>query len=219
MQYIANKYLSEVSNLTHFRYKKLGKFTQHGGINMKKNVLSNFKRKIAMLLAAVMALTSFGAVSAFAAEIPEPVDVVTEVAVDNVSNDAVQPRAGVETLPFGEYHIGGFTFKNTNTTPVKTVSGTKVTFFVFFKKAASDAGLGDVKLSMQVRDVNGNALSPVITETHYSAYDDEVLCMTGEINLGSAGRQVQVWFDASSAGASNGHYRSIEITDFWSYVE
>lgn len=126
--------------------------------------------------------------------------------------------AGIETLPYGPHNIGSFTFTNTNTTPEKTVSGTNVSFMINFKKASIDAGVGNVKLTVKVLDANTGA---VISNTYYSNANEDgsdtfimVPC-----ECGYAGRKVKIWFDASSTGPSNGHYRSITITEFTSYVQ
>lgn len=126
-------------------------------------------------------------------------------------------RAGTENLPVGSYEIGSFTFTDTNLTPVKTVLGSNVSFGIAFRKASTDTGIGGVKLTVQIRDTNGNALSP---KWVYTPSDDSVLTFvtTPTINLGYRGRPIRIWFDASSTGQSNGNFRSIEVASFISYV-
>lgn len=172
-----------------------------------KNILGIIKRKMVMAMVAIMAITSVTTTSVFAKDIES-----------ETSNTTVQPRAGVETLPYGGYSIGAFTFTDTNLTPVKTVQGRKISLFINFTKAASDRGIGPVKLSVQIRDTAGNALSDVYTYSQTNE-NDELLLIVPEIDLGTTGRQIQIWFDASSVGASNGNFRSIEVFDFQSYVE
>lgn len=123
--------------------------------------------------------------------------------------------AGTETLPIGYTRIGGFTFTDTNLTPVKTVSGRYMNIFLHFKKADIDAGIGNVKLTVNVRDANtGQIISPTYVWTadpENKVYTSVVL---PKVDLGYSNRRVQIWFDASSTGQSNGNYRSITFSGF-----
>lgn len=122
----------------------------------------------------------------------------------------VMPMSGKETLPYGYYEIGSFTFNNCNLTPVKTVGGTgTLQFGVKWRRAPEDPGLGNINLYMEVRD----------------AYTQKVLCSktlagSGDYTFSydtlpelhvTAGSKLQLYFDARSAGPSNGNYRSAEI--------
>lgn len=163
------------------------------------NISKFFKQKVSILLAVVMTIMS-------------SIAIVTPVSAQDMTT-----RAGVETLPYGSYEIGGFTFTNTNLTPVKTVAGSKFRFDGVFCKAASDRGIGPVKLTVQVRDANtGEVISTWVSEQ--SREDMDAIFLSDTIDLGYAGRKIQFWFDASSVGQSNGHYRSIEIMNFSTYV-
>jgi len=133
------------------------------------------------------------------------------------SNTGLAYAAGVETWNPGIVEIGSFTFDNNNTTPAKTINGSHAQIYVRWRKADSDRGLGDVKLTMQIRDTKGNAL----TEKYVFYYDDPVDgYVTDTISLNvTPGQQIRIWFDASSAGQSNGNYRSIYIKNFWAFID
>lgn len=166
------------------------------------------KKLLAVGMATGMIVTAMLPMSTFAQE---------KVVYVNEDENTVISRAGVETLPYGQHSIGAFTFTDTNLTPVKTVAGTKVQFLIGFRKASNDAGIGQVKLKVQIRDASGSAISPV---WEYTPDPDSIATsiVTPELNLGYAGRRIQIWLDASSVGASNGNYRSLYISPFISYV-
>lgn len=124
--------------------------------------------------------------------------------------------AGVETLPGGIYEIGSFTFQDTNLSPTKTVSGTHLGLNVSFKKASSDKGLGNVKLTVQIRDANTGAL--LEEETELANENGNKTLTIKLFDLGYAGRKIKIWYDASSAGPSNGNYRSITCNSVKSWV-
>lgn len=133
--------------------------------------------------------------------------------------------AGVETLGRGYTDIGSFTFTDTNTTPTKTIQGGHVKFEVLWRVADGgssapniDQGIGEVKLTMQVLDANtGRALTP---KRVFTVLENEEAWYTySAIELDVAeGQKVKVWFDASSVGQSNGHFRSIYIASFGAEV-
>lgn len=133
--------------------------------------------------------------------------------------------AGSETLPIGEHNIGSFTFTNTNLTPVKTMpSGAqKVGFLIRFKKADTDRGIGQVKLTVQIRNSSGQVVAQRV-ERDISGYTTGVYRKYTPMYIGpisvSPGEKYQIFFDASSVNPaeSNGNYRSISIISFLSYV-
>ena len=134
--------------------------------------------------------------------------------------------AGVEDLNKGYNEMGSFTFTNTNTSPTKTIYGNKVTFYVTWRTADGaadapdvDAGIGETKLTLKILDANtGTTIAGPLTFTRETTEDSWY--MTDEISVNvTPGQQVRVWFDASSAGASNGHYRSIYVDAFDAEVE
>lgn len=124
-----------------------------------------------------------------------------------------------EVLPLNQvYEIGGFTFTDTNLTPVKIPAGRYLKLGINFKKASIDAGLGNVKLTIKVKDANTGAVIANSTYT-LNAYEGSSRWLTtNKIDLGYANRKIQVWFDASSTGQSNGNYRSIQVLEFKSTV-
>lgn len=143
-----------------------------------------------------------------------------------LSNSFTTYAAGIETLDPGLTVMGTFAFNNVNTTQAKTVNGTNVTIYVNWRRADGlygspngDAGIGDVKLTMQILDTTGKALTG-----KYVFYYDETAnngYVLDEIDLNvTKGQKIRVWFDASSVNPSqsNGRYRSIYIKDFWAFV-
>lgn len=127
--------------------------------------------------------------------------------------------AGEETLPYGWYEVGSFSFTNYNLTPQKTVPGRYLALSILYSKPTWDAGIGDVKLTIDVRDANtgvsitGKMDFGKVSDGNIKSFTQPV------IDLGYSGRKIQIWFDASSAGVSNGNYRSLTIHSFRTYVE
>ena len=123
--------------------------------------------------------------------------------------------AGVETWERGYvYNVGGFTFTNTNTTPTKTINGENLSLILGWKKASTDRGIGDVKLTVQILDsTTGN---PLTSKLQYYFEDDGSGYSWVNLTLSNLnyGQKIKIWFDASSVGSSNGNYRSIEIKTF-----
>lgn len=127
--------------------------------------------------------------------------------------------AGVETLPAGSYEIGGFTFTNNNLTPVKTVGATgHIKFGVAWRISNNDAGLGDIKLTVQVRNASTQrVLTSMVVKREPSDDGWYIYDETSPIYV-TAGTKLQIWFDASSVGASNGNYRTALIKSFTSIL-
>lgn len=168
-------------------------------------------RAIAVGMVVTMLFSVMCPANAFAAE--------TETnSQSKIESQEITTRAGVETLPYGMYDIGAFTFTDNNYTPVKTVEGSVVSFGFLFQKASIDQGIGPVKLTVQICDENCNPISP---KWEYALNSDSAMMgvYTPDFNLGYAGRKIRVFCDASSVGASNGHYRSIWVRSFTSYVQ
>ena len=132
--------------------------------------------------------------------------------------------AGVENLPYGVYNISlePFSFRNTNLTPVKTVTGGSNLRLVFsFTRCASlDQGIAStpIKITVEIRDANtgariGGQFTDIVNpgNTTYSG--------TQYWYLGYTGRKIQIWFDASSVnGPTNGGYRALTINTLTSAV-
>lgn len=133
--------------------------------------------------------------------------------------------AGTETLPLGEYYVGDFTFTDQNLTPIKTMpaAAEDLYFKILFYKANIDAGIGPVKLNVQVRDVNtGEVLlnETMIDQSGWvgGQYNRFTTFYTSRISV-YPGQKIQILFDASSVDylQSNGAYRSITLY-FSSYI-
>ena len=122
--------------------------------------------------------------------------------------------AGVETLHYGENYIGQLTVTDQNTTPEKTIPGGYIRIRFKFKRADIDQGVGNIKITIRILDEDYNQLvsgQAVTDPAGYSFVDYE----SGYISLGSTGQKIHIWFDVSSAGQSNGYYRSARIENFY----
>ena len=127
--------------------------------------------------------------------------------------------SGFDTFPLNAwYFVGSFSFTNYNITPVKTVEGRYLTIAVDFYKPTWDAGLGEVKLTMDVWDAYTGASITGQFVVGITSGTTIISVPIYNLDMGYAGRQVQIWFDASSAGASNGNYRSLTIDYYRVYT-
>lgn len=115
------------------------------------------------------------------------------------------------------YNLGTFSFTDYTISSTKTVMGRYLTVRLDFHKPDWDAGLGNINLTFEIRVpgttnviagpyVLGPAGSTSVGQTFYY------------IDLGYSGRNVEFFFDASSAGPSNGYYRSATIDVFKLYT-
>ena len=162
------------------------------------------KRIFAILLAAITLTSTIIPINAFAAEKGE------------VVSENVTPRAGEETLPLGYHSISGeFTFYDTNLTPVKTVVGRYMQLMFGFSVASSDQGLGGIRLTVQIRDAITGA---VIGSYQGTVERGSTVYVSPSFDLGYGGRRIQIFFDASSSGQSNGNFRRATIYGLTSLV-
>ena len=154
------------------------------------------KRLIAMLLVAVIMVAGVFAVPAFASELEET---------------SIGARAGTENWGSAtKQHVGTFTFKNNNLTPVKTITQSGYLYLhVNYSKA--DSYDGDVMLTVQIRSANGTQLT---NDYFYSYGRDE---MTAWVHV-SAGDQIQIFFDASTTTGPSAHYRSANVTYYYTLI-
>lgn len=142
-----------------------------------------------------------------------------------LGNSGIAYAAGVETWNKGIIEIGSFTFNNENKTPSKTINGTNVELHFGWRRAdglygspAGDQGIGDVKLTIQIFDTAGNALTGKYV--FYPDEQDDGLTQS-EIDLTVPyGQKIRIWMDASSVNPSqsNGKYRAIYMGEFWAFV-
>lgn len=122
----------------------------------------------------------------------------------------IMPMGGTETLPYGYYEIGSFTFFNNNLTPVKTVGGTgKLQFGVQWRRSPLDTGIGNIKLYIEVRDASTQRV--LCSKTLSGSGDYTFSYDTTPDLYVTAGSKLQVFLDARSAGQSNGNFRTAEI--------
>ena len=133
---------------------------------------------------------------------------VTVMAITAFSTQAF--AAGVETWYSGWVEENTMTVHNYTITPVKTmgVSGTlHLVAEVEGRPDLEPSGCPPVKLTVQVRDLNGNVLaSGVINE--------DAAAPQVHINLPvTAGQKIQIFFDISSVSYNpNGNYRYADVT-------
>lgn len=163
-----------------------------------------FKRIQTLALTVVMALSCFNPMSVCAAD-------DTKVVGENTGGD----RAGVETLPEGEwYNIGSFSFSDHNVTPVKTIPGEWLTLGIQYSQADDDPGVGPMVLTVTIIDYYtgqyvDSAVYPIANPS--STYTQE------DFYMGYDGRKVHIRFDLSSTNGSTAE-RSADVNVFRSYV-
>lgn len=112
------------------------------------------------------------------------------------------------------YDMGTFSFTDNMTSAGKIIEGRYLTIVVGISKPSWDAGIGDVKLTMDIKDAyTGQSITGqfIVASTSGSTV---VTVPLYNIDLGYAGRTIKFWFDASSVGTSNGNYRSLTINTF-----
>lgn len=155
------------------------------------------KRVITMLLATVIMLTGVLYFPVFATEMD--------------GGNSVETRAGTENWGRAtKQHVGTFTFKNNNLTPVKTITQSGYLYLhVNYSKA--DSYDGNVMLTVQIRKANGTQLT---NDYFYSYGRDEMTAWTHV----SAGDQIQIFFDASTATGPSAHYRSANVTYYYTLI-
>lgn len=130
--------------------------------------------------------------------------------------------AGVETLPLGSgYDIGSFSFQDCTGTHKKTIEGRYAKFLIQFKRSSTlDNGIATtpIKLTVELRDYYTDQR---IGSPHYAVveYGHSTLTLTPKWDTGTTGREVYLFFDASSYnGPTNGGYRGVDIDVFQSEV-
>ena len=116
-----------------------------------------------------------------------------------------------DTIPLNSvYQIGTFSYTDYCTSGWKIVEGRYLTLYVAFYKPTWDAGIGEIKLTVTIRDAYTEALiyeyiagptngTTIVSDTKYN------------IDMGYAGRTIKLTLDASSVGPSNGNWRSMTM--------
>lgn len=133
---------------------------------------------------------------------------VTVLAIATFSTQAF--AAGTETWYGGWVNEGTITVRNNNLTPVKTM-GTSGTLHISASVAGrpdlEPSGCPGVKLTVEIRDLNGNVLRR--GEVRADAFMPQVNL---ELPV-TAGQQIRVFFDISSVSYNpNGNYRIADVT-------
>lgn len=174
-----------------------------------------FSKLTSLVLALTLMISCIGGTTAFAAEVSESSTYSTNVNI---------PYAGEATNFLRALGVSEYIFRNQETMGTITMSNNPSTHRLVLSlacmKAASDNGIGDVKLTIRLIRSNGTY-----------AFNKTIVCPYGapaiynSLNSGdnisvSPGERLTVWVDASSVNPSqsNGNYRSIDIyqLDFYS---
>jgi len=144
-----------------------------------------------------------------------PVSVYAADYTNEVPQSAGIERAGVETLPEGQwYDIGSFSFTDSNVTPVKTVPGEWLTLGIQYEKASYDAGSGPMLLTIRIMDYY---TGEYIATEQYPIADPSSYYTQMDFYMGYAGRKIQIRFELSSTNGSTVR-RSAKVNRFCSYV-
>lgn len=152
-------------------------------------------KRLLVSLVAASALLASTVVPAFAAENAES------------KASSVETRAGNETWT-GSGFGGSYTFNNNNLTPVKTMgkSGTLLISGHFYGNDAF-ASSSPIILTVEIRSTSGAVLGRA------SFYDNRSGNVPFAVSANvSAGQQIQLFFDASSAANPPGIYRSAHVS-------
>lgn len=131
--------------------------------------------------------------------------------------------AGNDYFGYAENHeIGGFTFSNNNTTPEKTVSTDarthRMILRLWYRKWIFDEGVSDSGIRLSVYVVRANGSKELIYQGVTNSKDDISNVQTNWFSV-RPGEKIKFFFDASSSGATNGKYRTCEITQWWGYCD
>lgn len=185
---------------------------------MKKTTMKKRFGILAMVLSLV--LSPIFQLQSFAAEADTTEEVATGEGIGE-NDSGIMPRAGTETLPLGEYSIGKFTFYGWNTTPVKTIpaGASTISFRIWWK---GDYNVSPrTQLYFQIRDTNGNALSPMYSSIdQYYPYDPGYVRFTQltirPISV-SPGQKIQLYFRTDND--PSGSERKADILSFVSYIQ
>ena len=154
-----------------------------------------FRHRIVSLLMALMLLSTVGAFTTYAAE--------------------VETRAGVETFRLNNnYEVGAFTFSDRNTTPRKTVEGRYLYTYLNMTRSSSDQGIASSPIKVTVRILDASTLKQIGGTHTYIINPNSYMDGGFETDLGYAGRQIYVKFEATSYGASNGNERAVYVQRF-----
>ena len=114
------------------------------------------------------------------------------------------------------YDHGTFSFTDYTLTSMRRIMERYVAIRLDFHKPYWDTGLGDINLTFEIRDADTG--QTIVQYVLGPAGSTQIGNSYTWVDLGYAGRYVRFFFDASSAGTSNGNYRSATIDVFRVYV-
>lgn len=178
-----------------------------------------FAKVIAFVMAICFVISGTATVPVYAMEN----DTQAEISV--AGNEMVTRSSGLITLDYAKdvEYKHNFDFRNytQNIPAVKMPNDNRVhrvILKVWFRKDANDNGIGNVKLTVSlIRNGKIDAIVDPVVTTHSETtggYDEGIFTFTVSPN-----ETVAFDFDASSAGASNGNYRSIDVYRSWVYSD
>lgn len=157
---------------------------------------------------AIMLFTTLGVSSVYATAVDSQIGMETQT--------DVEPRAGVETFWLNNnYHVGAFTFTRSNTTPKKTVEGRYLYTYLNMARSSSDQGVASTPIKVTVTILDASTLNKIGNGATYIIQPNGYMNGGFETDLGYAGRQVYIKFEASSYnGSTNGYNRTVYVQDF-----
>ncbi len=119
----------------------------------------------------------------------------------------------VTVFGYGYNRINDMTIENKNTTPGKQIPGNYIQISFNFRRASSDRGVGDIKVTIQILDEDFRPITKKVVTCSagydYEGYESDMIYLGGENKI------IHFWMDISSAGSSNGHYRKADINEFY----
>lgn len=136
--------------------------------------------------------------------------------VSNIYAAGIEPYAGVETFRLNNnYHVGSFTFTHNNTTPKKTVEGRYLYTYFNMRRASSDKGVASTPIKVTVKILDASTLNQIGGGAVYIIQPNSYANGGFETDLGYAGRQIYIKFEATSYnGPTNGYNRTVYVDDF-----
>lgn len=130
-----------------------------------------------------------------------------------VSNSLSAYADNITIFGYGYNHIDNMTITNKNTTPGKQIPGNYIALQFKFRRASSDRGIGDIKVTIQILDEDFKPITRKVVTTStgydYAGYESDM------IYIGDKNQIIHIWMDISSAGSSNGNFRTADVHDIY----
>lgn len=130
-----------------------------------------------------------------------------------VSNSLSAYADTLTIFHYGENLIPNMTITDKNTTPKKQIPGNYISLRFKFRRASSDRGIGDIKVTIQILDEDFRPITKKVVTCSagydYEGYESDMIYLGGENKI------IHFWMDISSAGSSNGNFRTADIHDIY----